>query len=106
MVNEPRSYREAIALALKIARPYAEVVTAEPEALDLEVKRFVPRIVICSHVSAFVEAEVPVWVELYPEYGPISVVSFRGQRSMVAGMELEDLLRLFDRTWSLSLGAV
>jgi hypothetical protein len=106
MANEPRSYREAIALALQAARPYAEVVTAEPEALDDEVERFGPRLVICSRVTAFVEAEVPVWVELYSDHGPNSTVSFGGKRSTVVGMELEDLIHIFDRTRSISLGAV
>lgn len=106
MANEPRSYREAIALALKAARPYAEVVTTEPETLDTEVKRLVPQLVICSRVTAFVEAEVPVWVELYSDHGPNSTVSFGGKRSAVIGMELEDLFHIFDRTRSISLGAV
>ena len=106
MTNEPRSYREAIAVALEMARPQAGVVTAEPGALDAEVARFGPRLVICSRVTARVEAEVPVWVELYPEHGPDSTVSFAGRRSTIAGMELEDLLDIFDRTRDFALGAV
>ena len=106
MANEPRSYREAIALALEMSRPNAEVVTAEPEALETEVKRVVPRLVICSSVTALVEAEVPVWVELYPEHGPVSNICFGGRRSTVTGIEMEDLIRIFDRTQNLSLGAV
>lgn len=106
MANEPRSYREAIALALEAARPYAQVATAEPEALDRQVRRFAPRLVICSRVTAYVEAEVPVWVELYTDHGSNSTVSFGGKRSTVDGLDLEDLIRIFDRTQSLSLGAV
>ena len=106
MTNEPRSYREAIALALETSRPQADVVTAESGALDPEVRRFAPLLVICSHATAFVQAEVPVWVELYPDHGPDSTVSFAGRRSTVAGIELEDLIRIFDQTKSFSLGAV
>ncbi|QIN79384.1 hypothetical protein GBA65_13655 [Rubrobacter marinus] len=106
MTNEPRSYREAIALALETARPQADVLTAGPGALDPEVRRFAPRLVICSRVTAFVQAEVPVWVELYPDHGPDSIVSFAGQRSRIPGMELDDLIRIFDRTRAFSLGAV
>ena len=106
LTNEPRSYREAIALALEAVRPNAEVVTADPEDLDGKVRGFGPRLVICSRVSPLVEAEVPVWVELYTEHGPDSVVSVGGRRSTVAGMDLKDLIGVFDRTLSLSLGAV
>ena len=106
MANEPRSYREAIALALEAARPYAEVLTAEPEALDDEVKRLGPRLVICSRVTAFVQAEVPVWVELYSDHESNSTVSFGGKRSTVVGMDLEDLIHVFERTRSIALGAV
>lgn len=106
MTNEPRLYREAIALALETARPQADMVAAEPEVMDPEVKRFAPQLVICSRVTALVDAEVPVWVELYPDHGPDATVSFAGQRSTVSGMDLDDLIRVFDRTRSFSLGAV
>ena len=106
MANEPRAYREAIALALEASRPDAEVLTIEPETLDDEVRHFLPRLVICSHVTAVVEAEVPVWIELYPEHGASSTVSFGGRRSTIPAMEMEDLIRIFDHTQSLFLGAV
>lgn len=93
-------------MALESARPQADVLTAEPGVLDREVRRFAPRLVICSRVTDYVEAEVPVWVELYPDHGPDSTVSFAGQRSTVSGIELDDLIRIFDRTKRFSLGAV
>ena len=106
MANEPRSYREVLALALEAARPQAEVVIAEPVALDLEVRRFVPRLVICSRVTSLVEDEIPAWVELYREHGPDSTISIGGRRSKVSGMEMQDLLRIFDQTRSLLPGIV
>ena len=106
MTNEPRSYRETIALALEAARPRADVVVADPGALDPEVRRLAPPLVICSQTTALVEAEVPVWVELYSGHGPDSTVSFAGQRSTVREMELEDLIRIFDQTTNFVLGAV
>ena len=106
MANEPRSYRETIALALEAARPQADIVVAEPGALDPEVRRFAPPLVICSQATALVEAEVPVWVELYPEHGPDSTVSFAGERSTVKEMELEDLIHIFDMTMNFVLGLV
>lgn len=106
MTNEPRSYREAIALALKMSRSNAEVVIAGPDSLDPEVERFSPRLVICSRVTALVETQVPVWVELYPGHGPNSTVSYGGRRSEIAGMDMEDLIQIFDRTRNVLLGAV
>ena len=106
LANEPRSYREAIALALEASRPNAEVVTAEPEDLDPEVRRLAPQLVVCSRVTALVKARVPVWVELYTGHGPDSVVSFGGRCSTVTGIDLHGLIEVFDSTKSLSLGAV
>ena len=106
MTNEPRSYRETIALALEAARPQADVVVADPGVLDPEVRRLDPPLVICSQATALVEAEVPVWVELYLEHGPDSTVSIAGQRSTVKEMELEDLIHIFDLTTNVVLGAV
>ena len=103
MTNEPRSYRETIALALKMKYPHAEVATAEPGASDAEVARLGPQLVICSRVTDLIKMMVPTWVELYSEYGQNSIVSFEGRCSTVADIDLEDLIYLVDRTRTFSL---
>jgi hypothetical protein len=98
LANEPRAYREALAGALQIMRPLAEVVVADPESLDREVRRLAPSFVVCSRLTAAVKASVPAWVELYPGDGPSSAeTSVGGEHATVEIMNLEALLSLFDR---------
>lgn len=102
LTNEPRSYREAMAGAFRALKPHTEVFVAEPEALDAEVARLSPQLVVCSHASPTVKIEALGWVELYPGHGSLSTVSVGGQRSTVVGIELADLLRTIDRTEALA----
>jgi hypothetical protein len=102
LANEPRAYRETLAAALRILKPYTEVFVVDPDELDAEVERLSPQLVICSRATPTIEARSLAWVELYPEHGSISVVSVGGERSTVAGIELGDLLSVIDRTESLA----
>jgi hypothetical protein len=96
IANELRSYREALAEALRHLRPEAEVVTAEPEGLESRVSRFAPHVVVCDRATGTVHA-LPSWIELYPGYGSRSVVSARSERREVAEIQLSDLLDLVDQ---------
>ena len=98
LANEPRAYRESIAQVFRQLRPNLEVITAEPEELEDCVLRLAPEMVIFSEATGVVRERVPVWVELYPGYGPESVVGVRGERSTVEEMQLSDLLLVVDRT--------
>jgi hypothetical protein len=97
LANEPRSYREAIAEALRALKSEAEIIAVEPEMLDAEVTRISPHLVICSQASAAVRSSVPSWVELYPGHGRLSHVSVGGQISTVSEMDLEHLFSIVDR---------
>lgn len=97
LTNEPRSYREAIAGALRAPKPNTEVFVAGSEELDDEVQRLSPQLVVCSRATPTVELRSLVWVELYPDHGSISTVSVDGERSTVAGIELAGLLSTIDR---------
>jgi len=97
LANEPRSYREAIAGAIRNLKPLVEVDEVEPEALDSEVERYAPHLVICSRLTPLVESEALAWVELYPGHGALSSVGLRGERSTVARMELAELLAIADQ---------
>lgn len=94
--NELESYREALAEAFRSLRPELDVYEAESFDLDRKVERLRPDLVVCSRVTALVEKSVPVWVELHPEFAPVSVVSISGERREVEGIELQDLLDLVD----------
>ena len=102
LTNEPRSYREAIAGAIRALKPNTEVFVAGSEELDAEVKRLSPQLVVCSRATPTVELRSLVWVELYPGHGSISTVSIDGERSTVVGIELGDLLSTVDRAENLT----
>ena len=98
VANEPRAYRETIALALRELRPEAEVLAVEPETLDAEVVRRRPALAVCSALSSeVVETRVPAWVLLYPGGANLAVVSVRGERATRGGLGLADLAALVDR---------
>ena len=78
VANEPRTYREAMACAVRELRPNVEVLTVEPEALESEVKRGVPALVLCSRATSAVQESSLAWVELYPDGKPQATLSVDG----------------------------
>jgi hypothetical protein len=94
VANEPRAYRETIALALKALRPEAEVIAIEPTDLDAEVKRRRPDVAVLSQKSATVEDVVPSWVLLYPDGTNMTVVSVAWEQSVTGSLALDDLAAL------------
>jgi hypothetical protein len=97
LANEPRAYRESIAQVFRQLRPNVEVITAEPGELEDHVLRLAPDMVIFSEATGFVRERVPLWVELYPGYGPESVVGAGEERSTIEDIQLSDLLSMVDR---------
>jgi hypothetical protein len=97
LANEPRAYRESIAQVFRQLRPNVEVVTAEPDELEEHVLSLAPEMVIFSEATGLVRERVPVWVELYPGYGPRSVIGVGEERSTVEEIQLSDLLSALDR---------
>ncbi len=97
VANAPLSYRQAMAAAITMLRPNVGILVADPEALDLEVKRSQPDVVVCSHVTPLVEARVSAWVELYPEGDRRATISIDGGIVERAGIELDDLLFIIDQ---------
>ena len=104
LANEPRSYRETLAAAIRILKPNIEVFVIDPDKLDSEVERLSPQLVICSNVTPTVKNQSLAWVELYPEYSSESVVSVGGERLTITWIELTDLLSIIDRTERLGKG--
>jgi hypothetical protein len=97
LANEPRAYRETIALVFRQLRPNVEVITSEPGELEEHVLRLAPDMVVFSEAGGLVRERVPFWVELYPGYGPSSVVGASGERSTIEDIQLSDLLSMVDR---------
>ncbi len=91
IANEPRAYRDTLALALKTLRPQATVMAVEPDDLDTEIARRHPDVAVCSRLSPTVESGVPTWVLLYPEGANMAVISVDGMRSVTGELALEAL---------------
>lgn len=99
VANEPTLYREVISAALKELRPSVEVFTAASEDLDQEFLRLLPRLVVCSALTALVERDAPAWVELYPEGASRAMIGgLDGRRCILAGMDFSELLAILDDT--------
>lgn len=103
LANEPRSYRETMACALEVLRPDAGVLVVEPEALEEEMRRRVPDLVLCSEVTPAVERMARAWIDLYPAGEARVTISVGGLRlTMVEDPGLENLLWILDRIELLS----
>jgi hypothetical protein len=97
LANEPRAYRESIAQVFRQLRPNVEVMIVEPGELEDRVLRLAPEMVVFSEATGVVRDCVPVWVELYPGYGALSVIGVGGERSTIGEIQLSDLLAVIDR---------
>ena len=86
-----------MAAAIETLRPDVEVLLGDPEALDLEVERLRPDVVVCSRVTGLVERRVSVWVDLYPDGDREATVSIGGRRTKAVGIHLEDLISSVDQ---------
>lgn len=97
VANEPTIYREVISGALRELRPDVEVFTAAPEDLDGEFLRLLPRLVVCSVLTALVERDASAWIELYPGGTSGAVVGgLDGRRYILGGPDFSDLLSILD----------
>lgn len=94
VANQFASYRQAIALAIRDLHPEIEVFEAASEAIDGEVARLGPDLVICSRVTYMVRQRVASWVELYPDCKPYSTFYTGGVRRAKEDVQLSDLLSL------------
>jgi hypothetical protein len=97
VANEPRSYRDVIADALRVQRPHLQVIVAEPEDLDREVVRLSPNMVLCSRLTAAVETHALAWVVLYPNAETRAVISIAGHcRTVGTDLPFPHLLSVID----------
>lgn len=96
LANEPRAYRETIAVALRLLRPHIEVIVSEPETLDDAIVQHMPQIVICSDLIPNVEMQVPAWAVLYPDGSMSAMLHAGSDRLLVAGIDLNGIVEFID----------
>ncbi len=92
-------YREVLALSLHRNRPEDEVLISPPEALDGEVRRFNPHLVVCSEgAMPDIPPGVLCRVEIMFSDGLDARIGMDGQVAEAKDVGTEDLLALVDRT--------
>lgn len=98
LANEPRSYRQVFAGALRALRPHVEVITVEPNAVEEEAPRLRPDAVVCSRTTPALRSAVGVWMEVRLEDGTLLVSTSDTGRSKDPNPGLETLLDFVDRS--------
>ena len=102
IANEPPAYREVLVLTLQKMRVPADVSCVEPEDLDGEIVRLSPHLVICSRLTAMLDAARVGWLLLYPDGETRAVLSMLGQRTELTDPDFNDILSLIERTSELA----
>lgn len=93
---EPRSYREAIGLAIQGLRPHLRVAVVDPLSLVSEVVRHAPDLVLHSRPDSLPSGGGMSWVELPEDTRLPATVCRDGQRSEWRCPDLAGLLSVVD----------
>jgi hypothetical protein len=94
--NEPLTYREVIAAALRELRPPARITIVDSDGLDAEVIDKHPALVICSHLTPEIRAGAASWLLLYPDGDGRSVFSSGNQEHEIPSVDFASLLAFVD----------
>jgi len=93
---EYRAYQGVIAAAIRVLRPHIEVETTDLDALEEEIQRLDPQLVICSRSNAADLSDRLAWVELSMDPMQPTRVSIGGRYSERTNPTLEGLLEVID----------
>jgi hypothetical protein len=94
--DDYRAYRETIKAGLQILRPRAETKSVGLEALEEEIERFEPQVVICSGRKAVDKGGRLAWIELSLDPTSPTKISVGQRRWERTNSTLEDLLEVID----------
>ena len=94
--DDYRVYRDTITASLQILRPRAETKSVGLEALEDEIERFEPQVVICSKHKAVNLGGSIGWIELSLDPASPTKISVRGRCFEHTNPTLEDLLAVID----------
>jgi hypothetical protein len=94
--DDYRVYRETIAAGLRILRPRAETKSVRLEALEEEIERFEPQVIISSGHTAVHSGGRLAWIELSLDPTSATKICVRGRRFERTNPSLEELLELLD----------
>jgi len=94
-----RLYGYALERAIKALRPHLVVEIAdEPEALETEVERLDPQLMISNRLNIVDSGGRAAWLRLSHEPDEESEICLDGETSGLANPGLEELLRIIDET--------
>ncbi len=94
--DDYRAYRETIAAVLRILRPGAEVESTTIEALEEELERFDPQVVICGAHEDVEPDGRPAWIELSLDPTQPTKISVGGRYLERTSPSVEELLDVID----------
>jgi hypothetical protein len=95
--DDYRVYRETIAAVLRVLRPGAEVESTAIEALEEELERFVPQVVICGGHHEGVEPDGrAAWIELSLDPTRPTMISVGSCSLELTNPGVEELLEVID----------
>ena len=102
--DDYRAYADALAKAISAARPLLEVATVGLEALQTEVARLDPHVIICSSPNPATEQQEGklAWVELSVDPHRPSKFCVSGRRWESLNPTLKELLSVIDETQELA----
>ena len=91
-----RAHRDLLAVGIRILRPHVEIETADLEALEEEVARFKPQVLICSRPEPVDSGGLAAWLEISADPTCPAKVSVGGRYSERPNPTLEELLCIID----------
>lgn len=94
--NSPRSFREAVAGAIRHLRPGLNVIDVDPSELAAAIADRVPDIVICTRLPADVPAAVHTWIVLGLDEESHAIIAVDGQMRTVTLFQFAALLSVID----------
>ena len=106
--DDYRAYADALAKAIRAARPHLDVSTVGLEALQTEVTRLDPHVVICSSPNPAANQQEEgklAWVELSVDPHRPSKFCVSGRRWESLNPSLEELLGVIEETEQLLVGS-
>ncbi len=105
--DDYRSYADALATAIRAARPHLNVATVGLEAPQTEVTHLDPHLLICSSLAPkqHEEGTLLAWVELSVDPHRPSKFCLRKQRWESLNPSLEDLVAVVEETERRLLGS-
>jgi hypothetical protein len=94
VANDPVTYRDAIASALRVVHDDLDIIDVPASELDSFIAYLDPDLVICSHLSEVVETRTRTWILLYPNLERRVEVNVDGTWTRHEDMEMDAILDL------------